>query len=207
MTSDRVRRNPRPDLAESFPPRLFTEGGPALVASESLATALVAAHLLQDLVMARGTRITPAESRALLESLTRQATESVSAHCRDEARRIRDWLDHPPEDEDSHEVSDLALMHDADVETRRSVARLALQAGLDLELEYYEEKSDTWPRLRATPTRLDDEVSVLHLTNPRGDWAITLSDIRWLMPVSHREISVAPSAKVLAFPPRHHEEE
>ena len=197
-------RPPREDIDETFPARLVEPLGPALLGTmRHIAPLLVSAELLDRVVRRGGTRIRPSELHEAMEILRRAVSEDVQAHCRDEAQRIAEWIEHPAAPAPTPGPGDdLSLMHEADIRSRISVAHWAMANELDLELEWYHEETKTWPRGRGTPLRLEtvegDECLVIR--TPIGEVTIPVVNLRWLMPVEPREAHVAPQARVLQFP-------
>ena len=205
------RRPPRADIDDTFPARLAEPLGPVLFGTtRHLVPILVAADLLELVAVRGGTRVRPSEVREVLEQLSRAVTSDVRAHCKDEARRIAEWIEHPPiEPPAQPPADDLGLMHAADIRSRISVAEWAIASGLDLELEWYHDDSKTWPRGRGTPLRLEkaDDDDCVILQTHTGEVTIPVVNIRWLMPVEPREMPWAPVARVLPFPGRSSSEE
>lgn len=199
-------RLPRDDLDETFPPRLVETLGPGVLTTPAqVNAALVAAELLALVARGGGSRIRPAEIDEALGNLDRAVTADVRAHCRDEARRIAAWIEDPPQTAEPVDppLDDLGLMHAADIRSRISVARWAMESELELELEWYEPRSDLWPRERGTPTEIldpDADTAVLAIETANGEYEIPVANIRWLMPVERRERLTPHRARVLTFP-------
>lgn len=187
------RWGPREDADESFYPDGLDAQRPVLLNSMGpMAAALVAARLLRAVVVQGGTRIKPSAVEALERLVSTGLSEEVVHHCRAEAERILEWLDRAPPAEksagDDSESTDLELMMKADIESRLSVARFALNEGYDLELEYFDDESRTWPRTRACVKTIEeakgDELDVtLRLFGDDGEFTVSLKQVRWLMPV------------------------
>lgn len=208
MSEDDVLKGrlPRRDIEEAFPPRLVDTLGPGVLTTPAqVNAALVAAELLALVARRGGSRIRPAEVDEALANLDRAVTGDVRAHCRDEARRIAAWIEDPPRGEAPVEgpLDDLGLMHAADIRSRVSVAKWAMAAGLELELEWYEPETDIWPRERGTPTDIfdpDEDTAVLAIETATGEYEIPVVNIRWLMPVERRDRPTPHRARVLTFP-------
>lgn len=208
---------PREDLYETFPPENRTDYQPALLnSSEVLTAARVAARLMQVIAKRGGSRVDTSGLEDLIEILDESLPDSAPPQCDDEAARVLDWLEtapHIPPDERDHETlpPELDLMLGADLEKRVSVAQLAIDEGHDLELEYFDEETSTWPHFRCEPVEIeesdDDDFDPLLRVDRRGETLeLPVRTIRWLMPVQHEPIPEnAPSvreqlADVLDFP-------
>lgn len=207
---------PREDLYETFPPDNRTDHEPTMINDGSMLTAArVAARLLFLVAKRGGSRIDPEPLEKLIDLLDQALPETAPPHCDDEAARILDWLesaDTIPPDERDHErmPPELDLMLGADIESRISVAEFAIDEKHDLELEYFDESSNTWPRVRAEPVavhRPDDESDEPTLEVERHDETLELPirTIRWLMPVRQTPEAAVPPAheqmgELLDFP-------
>ncbi len=208
--------NPRIDLRESFYPEQLEPRHPALLTSGSLlATGLVAARLLNIIAMRGGTRMKPTWTHRMCALLEDALLPEARVHCDDEVARILEWLEGraetqstDPDDLDQNLPSatpELDIMFAAALESRISVAQFALGEHFDLQLEYYDEKSKSWPRIRVTPQDIlhtpaenpDDQPSFWLLVNDSNDQPITISfqSIRWLMPVTRHTTDPEPTAK------------
>jgi hypothetical protein len=221
-------RKPRADLAEPFAADSFDVEHPALLNSQpALNAAAVAARLLEIVAHRGGTRVKPSAVEKLRRVLWRALPGPATHLCDDEASRILRWLTHPEAYEadasqadasERSETPEVDIMFEADLDSRISVARLALDEGYDLELEYLDPQENIWPRIRCTPIELlnleadVDQASpeaesepVLLVDSDFGDLQIPLHHVRWLMPVSshrHRraEGKQKPAGKLLSFP-------
>ncbi len=161
-----------------------------------MGAALVAARLLRAFVARRGSIVSPSSVETLEKLLERGLSDEIVHHCRAEAVRILEWIDHRPSvDEASveagHSEPDLELMMGADLESRLSVARFALDEGFDLELEYFDESTRSWPRVRAAVEDVQGEDAAdfntcLQLIDGSRQWTVPLKYVRWLMPVASR---------------------
>lgn len=195
-----------PDGVENEGPVLLNEAGP-------MAAAFVGARVLRAVVARRGTVLRPAFIERLEKLLARGLSEEVVHHCEAEAELILEWIAHaPPVDEPEALVSstspELDMMMAADLESRLSVARFALDEGYDLELEYFDEDSRTWPRIRASLEGIEgveaaDFQTTLELMSRDGEIDVALKHVRWLMPVPARPIPEPPErpgGEVVEFP-------
>lgn len=201
-----TRRAPREDLQDPYPNDLLEDDAPLLLQSlEHVSAVIVAARVMHAIAAKGGSRLKPSLWEGLVARVTRVVPSHVVSLAEDEARRILGWLDRPAAeqlDQEDEESSDLALMSEADLKVRASVASFAMESGLDLEFEYHDEIDDLWLRLRATPVEVDEEV--LRVTAGAGPITIAFASIRWLMPVRHKDDGVVvrprPEGKVLRFP-------
>lgn len=190
-------RRPREDLYDTFPPENRSDHQPALLnAAEVVAAARVAARLLHVIAKRGGTRVDSEALEQLIGSLDEVLPDGSSPLCDDEAARILDWLEtaeQMPPDERDHEAlpPELDLMLESDIESRVSVAEFAIEEDYDLDLEYFDEESSTWPRFRCRPVELlesdDDELDPTLRVERRGDERdLPVRNIRWLMPVQRQ---------------------
>jgi len=210
---------PREDLYETFPPDKRTDYEPTLLNDGSvLVAARVAARLLFIVAKRGGSRIGPEPLEKLVGLLDGALPDTAPPHCDEEAARILDWLETadtvPPAQRDHERMPpDLDLMLGSDIESRISVAEFAMDQDHDLELEYFDEATNSWPRIRCRPTaihRTDDHPDELdpRLEVEQGEetFELPVRTIRWLMPVTrHPERPTGPSAReqmgeVLDFP-------
>ncbi len=195
-------RAARPDLNDAFPADLIETRGPALL-GESRATtaALVGAQLLRLVARAGGTRVKPSAADRAIDLLARVVSEDAQRWCEDEARRIAHWCVDEPDAEPEVD-GDRGVMASADRDARVAVIAWAIQAGLDVELEWYDETEDRWPRLRATPLRTEsaDGEDVVVVKTALADIVIPIANLRWLMPVERRVVAAPKVGRVLAFP-------
>lgn len=204
---------PRGDVEKPFyPDREDAEKPVLLNANGPLAAAFVAARLLRAVVARGGSRVKPSAVQTLEELIARGLSESVIHHCEAETERILEWINARPliDDDTGHEVSgapDFEVMINADLESRLSVARFALEEGYGLELEYFDDDSATWPRRRAELEDIEgaepaDFETALRLRDREGPFDVELRHIRWLMPVADIEIdrSETSGGDVLEFP-------
>ncbi len=186
------RWGPREDVGDEFYPDGLDVERPVLINTMGpLAAALVAARLLRAVVARGGSVVAPSAVKKLEALLSRGMSQDVVHHCQAEAERILDWIDRCPSTEESagDADSDLGLMMAADLQSRLSVAHFALEEGYDLELEYYDESSRSWPRIRACLQGIDGAESAdfdtcLRLRDSTGEFLVPLKYVRWLMPVS-----------------------
>ncbi|MEM1349327.1 MAG: hypothetical protein AAGI01_12270 [Myxococcota bacterium] len=202
-----AQRSPRGDLQESFPNDLLEDDAPLLLQSiEYVSSLIVAVRVLHAIAARGGTRLKPSMWDDLARRTQRVLPEHVVHHAEDEARRILEWLERAVKERGPEEEKppELALMSEADLKVRASVASFAMGAGLDLEFEYHDELEDLWLRLRATPVEIDEMEDTLRVTAGAAPISIPFASIRWLMPVRHKEDGVVvrprPEGKVLRFP-------
>lgn len=207
---------PREDIDERFYPDRHDEeiDQPVLLNSMGpMAAAFVAARVLRAVVSRRGSLLKPSMLKKLEALLQRGLPEEVIHHCEVEAERILEWINERPlvDDAAATEVSgtpDFDIMVRADLESRLSVARFALEEGYDLELEYFDEATGRWPRLRARLLGIDDPEAAdfqtsLLLRSTEGYFEVPLKYVRWMMPVpagSSREQHEQESGDILEFP-------
>lgn len=208
-------RRARDDIFDSFPPDKMGDYQPALLnAAEVVAAARVAARVLHVIAQRGGSRINPGAVDRLIDLLGEAMPEAAEPLCEDEAARIVDWLETaeqlpPDQRENSTLPPELDLMLAADIESRISVARFALSEDFDLELEYFDTETNTWPRIRCQPheityqdqesaednTTSDEEgsgavegINPILVVERRDDiFRLPIKNIRWLMPVSRKE--------------------
>ncbi len=208
------RFGPRSDVGGEFYPDKLDVEGPVLINTMGpMAAAFVGARVLRAVVARRGTVLRPSAIEKLEKLASRGLSQAAIHHCEAEAERILDWFDRaPPQDSDLQTPSstpELDMMISADLESRLSVARLALKEDYDLELEYFDEEQQRWPRVRAELISIEDaEAADFHtslaLRNETGRWSVALKHVRWLMPVPAEgdwptEIE-SPGAEVVDFP-------
>lgn len=211
---------PREDLYETFPPEKRTDYEPALLNDGSILTAArVAARLMFIIAKRGGSRLSPEPFKKLVHILDGALPDTAPPHCDEEAARILDWLETAdtvsPEERDHERMPpELDLMLGSDIESRISVAEFAMEEEHDLELEYYDESTNTWPRIRAHPvavhrTEGDDPEELdpmLEVEQGEETFELPIRTIRWLMPVTRTpERRQGPSAReqmgdVLNFP-------
>lgn len=205
--------NPRIDLRETFYPEQLEPRHPALLSSGSLlATSLVALRLLNIIATRGGTRMKPTWTHRLCGLLEDALLPEAIVHCDDEVARILDWLEGraetlPPDTDQLDQnlpspTPELDIMFAAELESRISVAQFALTEHFDLQLEYYDEKSKSWPRLRVTPLDIlrtpadapDDQPAILLLVSNSDAQQLTIpfQSIRWLMPVTRNTTDPEP---------------
>lgn len=193
-----------PDKVDVEKPVLLNTMGP-------MSAAFVGARLLRAMAARGGTRVRPSASEKLEGLIGRALPDEVLHHCEAEAERILEWLDLelPAEDllQSASPSPELDIMVAADLESRLSVARFALEEDYDLELEYFDEESKSWPRLRAALLEISDESAAdfhtaLLLRDAQGEWEVPLKHVRWLMPVPPRSYDEDDDkgADVLQFP-------
>lgn len=209
------RFGPRADAdGEFYPDKLEVEGPVLLNTMGPLAAAFVGARVLRAVAARRGTSLRPAAIEKLEKLVSRGLSTAVTHHCEAEAERVLEWLDAPPAAEDSvpatpSSTPELEMMLTADLESRLSVARLALKEDYDLELEYFDEDSEQWPRCRAQLISIDDGQAAdfhttLTLRDRRETWTVALKHVRWLMPVpatdEWADEEGSTGAEVVAFP-------
>ncbi|MFW6057581.1 MAG: hypothetical protein ACOC9W_01885 [Persicimonas sp.] len=212
---------PREDLSEPFAAQSFDVERPALLNKNSVLTAAaVAARVLEILAMRGGTRIKPSAAENIRRAVGAALPEPARNLCEDEAARVLRWISEarPYAGEEaagtnSGEAPEVEIVFEADIESRISVARFALDEHYDLELEYLDAGNDIWPRIRCTPREVttfeDDEGRqrpLLSVESDFGDLDIPIDHIRWMMPVSsheHRRTNPKkhkPAGKLLSFP-------
>jgi hypothetical protein len=185
----------RDDLFETFPPENRSDRSPALISDgESVLAARVAAKLLEVVAKRAGTRVDSSAIDTLLDVLDESLPEEARHHCDDEAGRILDWLEHgdevAPDETETGLPPELDVMLEADLDNRLSVAAYAIESEYDVELEYFDEASNTWPLVAGTPLEItgdDDGDAPPSLRLERGDeeMEIPIRNIRWLMPIRH----------------------
>jgi hypothetical protein len=200
---------PRHDSNEPFYPDRATGHAPAMLNSMGLlSAATVAARVMQSVSHRAGTRVKKSKFDKLVDVLENAIPEEVFHHCSAEAERVLAWLAEAPTtlaDEETG-VPELDIVRAGDVESRRAIARWAMDEGLDLEAEFYDAERRLWRRVRATPIDLVDneshlgETLLLDVDSARYELAIT--DIRWLMPVGRdpNAAGEAELAEILPFP-------
>lgn len=177
-----------------------------------MAAAMVAARLLRAVVVRRGSLIRPSAVEKLEQLLGRGLPDEVVHHCEAEAERILEWIERrptvgEPAPEGAGGEPDFDVMVKADLESRLSVAIFALDEGYDLELEYFDEETSSWPRTRAQLLDIADPEAAdfqttLQLRDQRGDFEISVKYVRWLMPIPPRPESDdgEQGGEVLQFP-------
>jgi hypothetical protein len=220
-------RRPRTDLDEPFAADSIDIDRPALLNNQPVVTAAaVAARLLEIVALRGGTRIKPSAAEKLRAVLWRALPSSAAHLCDDEASRILRWLadsqsaatSSPPASKTSKadKTPQVDMIFEANLESRISVAQLAIDEGYDLELEYFDPYENIWPRIRCTPVELknldpeepaEDPEPTLGVDSDFGELDIPIHHVRWLMPISshrHRraESKDKPAGKLLNFPDR-----
>lgn len=204
---------PRKDLDADFPATNFDQDQPIWLSREDILTgALIAARVLEIIAGRGGSRMGSATFRTLRKTVARGVDESARNLCDDEARRILRWLQ---EAEPASEVDDeegppeVDVMYASDLQSRASVAQFAIDEGYDLELEYFDEARGTWPRVRCTPLHVKhqadpDEELTLRFEGRQGEREVPLRQVRWLMPVTRRDVPDSVERKepgeVIRFP-------
>lgn len=151
--------HPRGDVYDDFPPEHLDDLQPALLNETGLLTAAgVAARVLEIVAQRGGTRLDASQFSRLLRRVQDVLPESARNHCDDEAARILQWLETAEKREDDLADSglppELDVMMASDVESRVSVVQFALAEDYDLELEYFDEERQVWPRIYCTPVSL-----------------------------------------------------
>ncbi len=181
----------RADAEEPFyNERLEVEGPVLLNQIDALSAAFVGARVVRAVARRKGSRLHEGAAKSVERLVARGLSEEARHHCEAEAERILRWLEAPPAPEEPQPLpASLAVMVDADLASRRSVASFAKEHGYALELEYYDEAADHWPRLRAMVLAIDDEEPHELRLRPLGEadgrsLSIALRYIRWLMPVA-----------------------
>jgi hypothetical protein len=161
--------HPRGDVYEDFPPRHLDDLKPALLNETGLLNAAaVAARVLQIVAQRGGTRLDSAAFNELLNRVQDVLPDSATNHCDEEAARILQWLE-AAEKVDDEDLTDsglppeLDVMMASEIESRVSVAQFAIRDDYDLELEYFDEARQVWPRMYCTP------VSLLGLDQARSE--------------------------------------
>ncbi len=208
------RFRPRQDVEQPFYPDREEVEGPVLLNSMGpMAAAFVAARLLRGVVV-RGGSVVRASAVEKLERLLRKGLgEEVVHHCEEEAEKILEWLGRGPSDDDlpletTPPDPDLDVMVQADLESRLSVATFALEEGYDLELEYFDDTTATWPRTRARLEGIEnaeaaDFETSLQLRDATGWFDVPVKQVRWLMPIpplDDDELDDDDGAEVVEFP-------
>ncbi len=191
---------PREDAHRSFYPDQVDHEGPVLLNENGpLLAAFVAARVLRAVAARRGTRVSPGKVERLERLVSRGLSEEVVHHCEAEAEQILRWLEDPPEPQEVSpsgysKTPELDVMMVADLESRLSVATFAIDEGYDLELEYFDEESGTWPRIRAHLIDVEDaeaadNQTALLLEEGGQRFSVPLRSVRWLMPVAPLPVS------------------
>lgn len=182
----------RDDLFETFPPEHRSDLPPTLLSEDGpVLAARVGAKVLEIVAKRGGTRLDPSAIESLLEMLDDSLPDGARNHCDDEAGRILDWLEHGASKAlDKPEAGlppELEVMLDADVDNRASVIEYTLDSDYDLELEYFDEETTTWPVVEGTPQGIERDPKgaspTLRITRQGEELAIPVRNIRWLMPV------------------------
>ena len=197
-------RAPRVDLDADFPAERIDQDQPVwLSKAEVLCGAAVASRVMEVIAHRGGTRLGAAVFQSLRKMVSSGLDESARNLCEDEARRVLRWIEEarPAEDAEVAGPPEVEVMYASDLESRVSVARFAIEEGFDLEMEYYDEGRELWPRVRCEPlvvkgageTHSDeatdlDEI-VLRFEGRHGEEEVPLRRVRWLMPVQRREQS------------------
>ncbi len=205
------RWGPRSDLDRDFYPDRVELEQPALLNSMGpMAAAFVAARILRAVVARRGSRIKPSTVEKLEKILARSLPDEARHHCEVEAERILEWIDRSPslDDLDPGELTgkpDIDVMLGSDLESRLSVARFALDEDYDLELEYFDEESHRWARIRGELHDIVHEDAADFETSLALYFQGTLCEIpfryiRWLMPVTPKESDESTGGDLLEFP-------
>jgi len=203
--------HPRGDLYDDFPPRHLDDLQPALLNETALLNAVaVAARVLEVVAQRGGTRLESSHFTSLLSRVQDVLPTSAKNHCDEEAKRILQWLesaDRVDEEDlaDSGLPPELDVMMASDIKSRVSVARFAIDEDYALELEYFDEERQVWPRAYCEPVAIngleeeasddgesDDEDRALEDVELVVDQAgetrhIPVQSIRWLMPVNQRQ--------------------
>jgi hypothetical protein len=204
---------PRPESTAPFYPDQVEPEHPVLLnRTPLLAAGFVAARLLHAIALRGGSPVRPATLERLENLLAHGLSEEALHHCQAEAEAILAWLESPPPLEAPPETqgpaTDLDLMVAADLQSRLSVARFALEEGYDLELEYYDEDRRIWPRIKAPLLEIEDPEAAdfqtaLLLQDRNGAFSVPLKFVRWLMPVAPEpddpDAPTAPGAEVIPF--------
>ncbi|MFU8804753.1 MAG: hypothetical protein ACNA8W_13140 [Bradymonadaceae bacterium] len=209
-------QGPRRDLQQSFFPEQNEDYRPALInTNATLNAVLVAARLLHVVATRGGTRVKPALIEKVIRTLENCLPAEAVHHTEDEVTRILAWLDGisdtVPITPVRSSTPELDMMYAADLESRISVAEFALREGFDLELEYYDGDCEIWPRLRAAPVEILEELAdeegpclvVLDESDQRHE--IPIQALRWLMPVTKVVREQPPESnkgRLLQFPGR-----
>ncbi|MFB6264618.1 MAG: hypothetical protein ABEL76_13485 [Bradymonadaceae bacterium] len=213
----------RDDLFDTFPPEQLQDLKPALINAEAaIVAARVGAEVLRVIAKRGGTRIDTSSIAELTDVLDDVLPDSAVNLCEDEAARVLGWLDRS-EDRPTTEAPasslppELDLMLAADIDSRISVARLAIDEEYDVELEYFDEESNSWPRLRGQPVELVDQSEgetgegeiadrtdiLLAIELDEETLHVPVRTIRWLMPVTPTRPPTVESdegGEVLEFP-------
>lgn len=204
---------PRDDVQSDFPAANIEQEQPVWISREEvLAGAAIAARVLETVANRGGTRLGASAFTALRRAVANGLDESARNLCEDEARRVLRWLEEAREAAlaDSDEPPEVDVMYASDLESRVSVAQFAIEEGFDLEMEYYDDERETWPRLRCEPLSVkyesddvDEDVS-LRFEGQHGEREVALRQVRWLMPVERRPRHLAGEKKepgeVIRFP-------
>ncbi len=200
---------PREEGSKDFYPEALELEQPVLLPKmEPVAAAFVAARVLRAVAGRRGTQVSPSALQALEKALRRGLSDEARHHCEAEAEEVLRWLEArggPETDEiGPSPTPELDLMVAADLKSRLSVALFAMEAGYDLELEYFDEATHTWHRTRAMLKGIDGEEiadfrTALKLKDRDGEFRVPLKFVRWLMPVSSTVLTAEASARIIPF--------
>ncbi len=188
------RFGPRSDRDRPFyGDRLDVEGPVLINTMGPMSAAFVGARVLRAIAARGGTLLRPAAIEKLENLIARGLPQAVIHHCEAEAEQILEWLERAPPSEESElqgvsQSPELDMMMAADLESRLSVATFALEEGYGIELEYFDEDTESWPRIRAELVEIDDaEAADFHTSlvvqNRHGEMVVPLKYVRWLMPI------------------------
>jgi hypothetical protein len=211
---------PREDLDADFPAENFDQEQPVWLSREDVLNgALIAARVMEVIASRGGARVGSAVFRTLRKTVANGVDESARNLCDDEARRVLRWLEEaePASDTEGDDgPPEVDVMYASDLKSRASVAKFAIDEGYDLEMEYFDDARETWPRIRCTPLAVrhedsDEEELSLRFEGRHGDREVPLRQVRWLMPVTRRELPDGVRRKepgeVIRFPAGRSEDE
>lgn len=192
------RFGPRSDAERDFYPDRLDAEQPVLINTMGpVAAAFVGARVLRAIAARGGTLVRLSMLEKLEQLASRGLSQEAIHHCEAEAERVLEWLDRAPPSgetdvEGTSKTPELDVMMAADLESRLSVATFALDEGYDLELEYFDEDDERWPRIRAGLEAIEeaeaaDFHTALRLRTAHGPLTVHLKHVRWLMPVPPRD--------------------
>lgn len=187
---------PREDLHADFPAANFDQDQPIWLSREDVLNGAIIAARVMEIIAARGgSRVGSSVFRTLRKTVENGVDDSARHLCDDEARRVLRWLEaaEPASDSVEEGPPEVDVMYASDLKSRASVAAFAIDEGYDLEMEYFDDARETWPRIRCTPLAVryendEDEELALRFEGRHGDQEVPLRQVRWLMPVTRREL-------------------
>lgn len=201
---------PREEQGLFYPDSLEPRGPVLIQDTPLLAACFTASRVLHGIALRRGTLVKPSTLESLERLFARGLSEEALHHCEAEAESILGWIESPPPAdlplEERGPGNDLELMVTADLESRLSVARFALEEDYDLELEYFDPHHRLWTRTTAALLDIEgaqaaDFETALLLEGPYSTFEVPLKYVRWLMPVPPTTLKEAPkqTGEVIPF--------